>query len=237
MPPTPYYQDDHVTLYHGDCNDILPHLTDVDLVFTSPPYNLGGTSGSAWSDLADGYADHDDDLPHADYVTWQQDTIRQLWATLSDTGAIFYNHKPRYRGNQAWFPSDLVPADVPLRQIIIWDKITGHQRTHWHFVPRNEWIMLMAREGFRLNNLSTDDVWRVQTVQGTVAHPAPFPLGLPARAIGSCDARLVLDPFAGSGTTLRAAKDAGRKAIGIELSEAYCEVAASRLAQGVLAFD
>ena len=65
-------------------------------------------------------------------------------------------------------------------------------------------------------------------------HPAPFPLSLPLKAISATTATTVLDPFMGSGTTLRAAKDLNRKAIGIELSERYCEVAAKRLAQGTL---
>jgi modification methylase len=67
-----------------------------------------------------------------------------------------------------------------------------------------------------------------------VKHPAPFPIGLPTTAIKATDATVILDPFMGSGTTLRAAKDLGRKAIGIEISEEYCQMAVDRLAQGVL---
>ena len=67
-------------------------------------------------------------------------------------------------------------------------------------------------------------------------HPAPFPLKLATRAISSTSAQLVVDPFAGSGTTLRAAKDLGRRSIGIELDERYCEIAAKRMGQEVLDF-
>ena len=74
------------------------------------------------------------------------------------------------------------------------------------------------------------------SIQTGGEHPAPFPLRLAALAVNTTNARLVVDPFSGSGTTLVAAKQAGRKAIGIELSERYCEIAAKRLAQGVLDF-
>jgi site-specific DNA-methyltransferase (adenine-specific) len=94
--------------------------------------------------------------------------------------------------------------------------------------------MLIARPAFRTNTRSVDDVWRIPFESGS-EHPAPFPLKLATRAISSTNAALVLDPFMGSGTTLRAAKDLGRKAIGIELEERYCEIAAKRLGQEVLA--
>ena len=70
-------------------------------------------------------------------------------------------------------------------------------------------------------------MWRVP--QEPSDHPCPFPIGLPARAIESAGPRTVLDPFAGSGTTLRAAKDAGVHAVGIEKSERYCEMIVKRL--------
>jgi site-specific DNA-methyltransferase (adenine-specific) len=77
------------------------------------------------------------------------------------------------------------------------------------------------------------DIWRIQPEMAT-DHPAPFPVGLPARAIETAAPTSVVDPFAGSGSTLRAAKDAGVRAVGIEKSERYCEMAVRRLAQGAL---
>lgn len=79
------------------------------------------------------------------------------------------------------------------------------------------------------------DLWRFTPETGEVGHPCPFPIGLPARILDSAQVNgPVLDPFMGSGTTLRAAKDAGLPAIGIDRSERYCEIAATRLAQGSL---
>ena len=233
----PYYSDEFVTLYHGDCLDILPGLSGIGLVLTSPPYNLGGypAAGKEFTALADGYDGHDDAMPHDEYVAWQHEVVRACWSSLSDDGAIFYNHKPIIGGNFARLPTELVPPDVPIRQVIVWDRGSGFCRNTTHFVPAHEWILMLARPDFRLTTRSVDDVWRIPFETGS-EHPAPFPLSLASRAVNATSAGVVLDPFAGSGTTLRAAKDAGRKAIGIEKSERYCELIVKRLAQGVLDF-
>ncbi len=233
----PYYQDDRCTIYHGDCREILPELSGVGQVLTSPPYNLSGdgnkSAGTYFANLGKGYASYADDMPHAEYVAWQQETLHLLWSTLTDDGAIYYNHKPRVGGERVRLPLELVPDDLPIRQVIIWDRLSGFNRQKTYYVPAHEWVLLIAKPAFRTNTRSVDDVWRIPFETDT-EHPAPFPLALASRAIGSTDARLILDPFMGSGTTLRAAKDHGRKAIGIELDERYCEIAARRLSQEVL---
>jgi site-specific DNA-methyltransferase (adenine-specific) len=240
---TPYYDDGQSTIYHADCLDVLPMLTDVGLVLTSPPYNLSGdgnkpghpyTNGSSTAvDLSKGYGLHDDAMPHADYVAWQQQVLRVCWGTLVDTGAIFYNHKPIVRGNTVRLPLELVPDEVPLRQIVTWDRGSGFNRQFTYFVPTYEWVLILARPAFRITTRSVDDVWRIP-FEGGGGHPAPFPLRLARTAIGATSAHLVLDPFMGSGTALRAAKDCGRRAIGIEIDERFCEMAAKRLSQEVL---
>jgi hypothetical protein len=127
--------------------------------------------------------------------------------------------------------------NLPLRQIIIWARAGGVNFAPTHYVPTHEWIMIYAKDAWRLKSKAASgvsDVWRIPQDSDN-PHPAPFPIGLPARAIETTAPRLVLDPFAGSGTTLRAAKSAGVRSIGIEISEAYCEMAAKRLSQK--AFD
>ena len=250
----PYYEQDGITIYHGDCLEVLPELGTFDLIFTSPPYNLGVSSGAGirhyastanmkarggsgkWpgAALADGYADHDDAMIPAEYENWQRQVLTELWEHTS--GAIFYNHKPRVQSLALWTPLVLNPG-LPLRQIITWARAGGINFAPTHYLPTYEWILVFARKDWRLKSKGASgvgDLWRVNQESST-EHPAPFPIGLPARAIESTGPGSILDPFMGSGTTLRAALDAGIPAIGIELSEAYCEIAAKRLAQG--AFD
>ncbi len=233
----PYYFDDHVTLYHADNREVLPHLSDVGLVLTSPPYNLrtGGRQmkGGVWTALSGGYRSYSDDMPHEEYVSWQRSCVQAMWDTLSDDGAIFYNHKPRVGGSCVRLPLELVPADLPLRQVVIWDRGSGFNRRPTYFGPTHEWVLVVAKPSWRITTTTVDDVWRIP-FESRSDHPAPFPLSLARRAIAATSASLVLDPFAGSGTTLRAAKDLGRKAIGIELDKRYCEMAAKRLSQEVL---
>lgn len=236
---TPYYSDDAVTIYHGDCLEMLGGVGLVDLVVTSPPYNLNGdgnaSGGTYFANLATGYATHTDDMPHTEYVAWQREVLAALWEVVALDGAIFYNHKPRVGGERVRLPLELIPDHIPLRQIITWDRGSGFNRQFTYYVPTYEWVMLLARPAFRTTTRSIDDVWRIPFETGG-EHPAPFPLPLATTAIGSTKAATVLDPYMGSGTTLRAAKDLGRKAIGIELDERYCEIAAKRMAQEVLDF-
>ncbi len=248
--PEPFYQDAYVTLYHGDCLEVLPGVTGVDLVVTSPPYNLGalpwpsighwkpGDSAggkSKWrhgADSGDGvlYDDHEDAIPWPEYVYWQHQVWRALWATLTDDGAIYWNHKPRVVGTRLWKPDELIPADLPLRQEVIWARAGGTNYLPTAYVPTHERIYVVAKEAWRLKSKGASglgDVWRMN--QAPSAHPAPFPIQLPERAIETTAPHLVLDPYAGSGTTLAAAKQAGVRAIGIEKSESYCRMAAARL--------
>lgn len=238
----PYYQDDWSTIYHGDAIDVLEQLSSVDLFFTSPPYNLGTSTGGgmyagslAAADLAGGYASYDDARPQHVYDAWQGLAVASMWQALSPNGAIFYNHKPRIQSGRVILPTDY-GRNLPVRQIVIWDRGTGMNFSESFFLPKSEWIVIWARDQWRLRDRSTSehgDVWRIPP-ETCSDHPAPFPLALPKRAIAATSAALVCDPFMGSGTTLRAAKDLSRKSIGIELDERYCEIAAKRLAQEVL---
>ena len=229
----PYYEDDAVTIYHGDFREILPPRAAIGVVVTSPPYNLGQPGGDKWSRLENGYASYSDDMPHEKYVAWHKEVVAACWETLTESGAMFWNHKPRVGGPVVKLPLELLPENVLLRQIIIWDRGSGFNRTGSYYVPAHEWIMLLAKPSFRINAGKPDDVWRIPSTSDK-HHPASFPIALPKTAIVSTEPAVVLDPFMGSGTTLRAAKDLGRKAIGIEIDERYCEIAVNRLAQGVL---
>ena len=253
----PYYSHKGITIYHGDCREVLPQLPKVDLFFTSPPYNLGGApwphlghwkpgdspgGKSKWRNGSDGsggvtYASHDDAMPHDDYVRWQWACLEDMWERLSDVGAIFYNHKPRVIGGRCWLPTSLNP-NLPLRQIVTWARAGGMNFNPTAYVPTYEWIIVLAKESFRLRDKAASgegDVWYVPQ-EPDPEHPAPFPEDLPAKAIKTTGPGIVCDPFCGQGATLRAAKKENRTAYGIEIEEKYCEIAAKRLSQEVLNF-
>ena len=203
----PYYSDELVTLYHGDCQEVMRHLQDTDsgfdLVFTSPPYNLGVSAGGGfgpggkWTGgaLAHGYTDHDDAMPMDAYEGWQQEVLHDCWVCLSEQGAIFYNHKPRVQAKTLWTPLRLNPG-LPLRQIITWSRSGGVNFAPTHYLPTYEWIMVLAKPGWRLKSKGASgvgDVWSVPQ-ESNSTHPAPFPIGLPERAIESAGPSSVLDP-------------------------------------------
>lgn len=254
----PYYQDDLVTLYHGDCEDILSGALSEfvspefgQIVITSPPYNMGLTPGGNGRGMyrpggnnkggrfRDGYEEYDDALPQDEYDDWQRRVIGLLWRVIPNDGAIFYNHKQRVEHGVARLPLGL-DFGVPLRQIITWDRGTGIGVNKRHYCSVSEFIFLLAKPDFMLRDHSSSgagDVWRLGMAQEDYGHPAPFPVSLPSKAIQTTAARSVLDPFAGTGTTLRAAVDFGIKAFGIEKSERYCELIAKRLSQQAFDFE
>ena len=152
-----------------------------------------------------------------------------MMRVLSEDGAIFYNHKWRVQGGLLQDRADIVDG-FPVRQIIIWQRNGGINFNPGYFLPTYEVIYLIAKPGFRLAAKANaqGDVWRVPQ-ESKNPHPAPFPLALAQRCIDSTKAMIVLDPFIGSGTTAIAAEKSRRKWIGIEISEAYCELAHERI--------
>jgi DNA modification methylase len=222
IPMTPYYQDKFCTIYHGDCRDILPTLDLVDLVLTDPPYGVKRDKGFGGFEGFGGFGkpiarkrfeddDWDNDRPPAELL---------IAAASAGKLAIIWG------GN---FFADLLPRST---HWISWDKLQtmpdfGDCELAWTSSPRKsvtkvviEWNGLLGKE------------------RGTRQHPTQKPLALMSWCVNkySEPTDTVLDPFMGSGTTLRAAKDLGRKAIGIEIEEKYCEIAAKRLSQEVLNF-
>ena len=206
--PQPYYQDDACTIYHGDCREILPLLEPVDLVLTDPPYGIGRDGKRASTSTHGGHKGYE-------FLGWDRsapthETMRLVLAAGRDSiiwGANYY-------------PSVFSPSPGWL----LWDKGQRIDQADGE-------LAFSTRKGalrvFTLNRVALQ-------IDGAV-HPTQKPLPLMKWCINFFpDANTILDPFMGSGTTLRAAKDLGRRAIGIELSEAYCEIAANRLRQEVL---
>jgi site-specific DNA-methyltransferase (adenine-specific)/modification methylase len=212
--PAPYYQDTAVTIYHGDCREILPHLPPVDLVLTDPPYGqaynpAGG--GRGWSRKSFGSAD----CVVGDSEPFDPRPLLDLDARLILWGANHYAERlPSSPTWLVWDKRDGRMSDSFADCELAWSNLGGPAR-----LIRHLWcgaFKASERGAVRL-------------------HPTQKPLRVMSWTLGLAGEWLVvLDPFMGSGTTLRAAKDLGRKAIGIEICEAYCEIAAKRMAQGVL---
>jgi site-specific DNA-methyltransferase (adenine-specific) len=243
---TPYYQDDLVTIYHGDALQAMRAMADesVDIVVTSPPYNMGlvpggngrgmyrpGVNNKAGRFRA-GYGVHDDAMDQDAYDSWQRECVAEMWRVARL--AVFYNHRPRVEHGRLRLPLGLDFGPAILRQIIVWDRGTGIDVNLRAFVTRGEWIALLAKPAFALVDHAASgmgDVWRLGMATDEPEHPAPFPVSLPTRAIDATGARSVLDPFVGSGTTLVAAKAAGIEGIGVEIDERWCRRAAVRSSQ------
>jgi site-specific DNA-methyltransferase (adenine-specific) len=222
---TPYYQDDAVTIYHGDCRDVLS-VVRADAVITDPPYGVGVSYGPSY----------DDSRP--DYWDWLRERITLMRVSAP---VVLFTHR--------------VKALAELHDwdwIGVWNKpgAFGARVGNSPVLPHWEPVFMYGIHSIGTAGVFTTDVFTINPEKaGNVGvwigrekwknadmgtHPTPKPLGLYLRLINSFAAKTVIDPFMGSGTTLRAAKDLGRKAIGIEIEERYCEIAAKRCRQEVL---
>lgn len=202
----PYYQDDAVTIFHGDCREIVPTLGKFDLLLTDPPYGIGAAK------MTMGRGSRNDTGKH-DLMAWDDlrasDEVIQIARNAASLHVI-------WGGNYFTLP--------PGRKWLVWDK--------------QDYNSDFASAELAYTNL--DGVVKTFSMSRKAAsllaglHPTQKPLELMTWCLSFApDAQTILDPFAGSGTTGRAAKDLGRKATLIEREEKYCEIAAKRMAQEV----
>ena len=229
------------TIICGDAVEVMKRMPNgsVDLVITSPPYNLKNSTGNGMKDgrggkwanaaLQNGYSHHDDCMPHKEYVRWQRDCLNEMMRIISEDGAIFYNHKWRVQGGVLQDRQDIV-SGFPVRQIIIWKRKGGLNFNAGYFLPTYEVIYLIAKPKFKLVTKANahGDVWEF-TQEMNNEHPAAFPVKLIDRIVFATEARIILDPFMGSGTTAVSAINLKRDYIGIDISPEYCEMAQKRI--------
>ena len=216
----PYYQDDRVTLYHGDCLYELGWLSASVLV-TDPPYGYSHASG--WAGKFQGEAianDHD---------LTARDEALELWATHDAHGTT----RPALV-----FGSWRMPKPAGTHTVLTWDKgpAAGMGDLSVPWKPNTEEVYVIGKgfQGSRDTSVLTGHTvvtWASKGREHPNMKPVSLMSALVAKTVGT-----VADPFAGSGSTLVAAKQLGRTAIGVELEERYCEVIAKRLAQDVLDF-
>ena len=226
------------------CGDVIETLKriptgSVDLVITSPPYNLKNSTGNGMKDgrggkwanaaLQNGYTHHNDSMPHEEYVAWQRKCLEQMMRIIPEDGAIFYNHKWRVQAGLLQDRQDIV-SGFPVRQIIIWKRKGGLNFNPGYFLPTYEVIYVIAKSKFTLAPKANahGDIWEF-TQEMNNSHPAAFPVGLIDRIVSSTKAKIVLDPFMGSGTTAISALNFKRDYIGIEISPEYCDMAKKRI--------
>jgi len=225
----------------GDAVGIMKRIPDesVDLIITSPPYNLKNSTGNGMKDgrggkwqnaaLKNGYSHHNDCMPHPQYVKWQRDCLEEMMRIIPENGAIFYNHKWRVQDSLLQDRHDIVNG-FPVRQVIIWRRKGGLNFNPGYFLPTYEVIYLIAKPKFKLSPKANahGDVWDI-TQEMNNEHPAAFPIKLIDRIVSSTNAKTILDPFMGSGTTAISAMNFGRNFIGIDLSPDYCKMAEERI--------
>lgn len=225
----PYYYDDHVTLYCADALDqrVARLWCSGDVLVTDPPYGMGFTSGMVRSPMRGAFdtceIEGDDD-------PGTRDLALQLWD--GDRPALVFGR---------WS----VPKPARTRMVLTWEKGNhvgmGDLSLPWK--PNTEEIYVL---GTGFEGKRGTSVLKHHAIAGTVGfaargsrvHPMEKPVALMRELLSKCPPEwTIVDPFAGSGPVLRAAKDLRRKAIGVEIVEEYCEAAARRLGQEVLNLD
>ena len=246
----PYFEEDGITLFCGDCRDVLPTLgEEFGLVATSPPYDAG-MEYENWKN-----GNH--------YRIFIRDCIRYLPGVLRESGRVAWNvvNSVTVRGEivspllVSW---NALEEYLTFRDKITWNQLNSENDTAWgswasasapYFRHQTESILIYYKgewkKGVGESDISpkvfpdwTRDIWGIATARRN-GHPCPYPIELANRMIRlfSFKTDAILDPFVGSGTTLVVAQQLGRKATGIETSEKYCEIAANRLRQKELRFS
>ncbi len=204
--PKPYYEAGGITIYHGDCRDVLPRLKDqsIDVTITDPPY---GIRKAGWDDV----------FP----LFWLDDVARitkSAIAVMPGINNLYSLPKTIGRFEYRWMLS-----------IHLTNGMTRGLMGFGNWIP----VTVYAPHGASLYR-QQQDATAVPISGNMPDHPSPKPLRAMKWLVSRFEGETILDPFMGSGSTLRAAKDLGRKAIGIEIDERYCEIAARRLQQEVM---
>jgi hypothetical protein len=209
----PYYEDAAVTLYHGDCREILAWL-EGDVMVSDVPYGVAYESGK------------DAALPRS--IAGDEDTSLRDWSlsVWGDRPALVFGSWRR-------------PRPAATKMVLVWDTKgalgMGDLSLPWKPAHQEVYVLGSGFVGHRGTDVLVHAPVQSMAANGRV-HPHEKPVPLMRDLIAKCPPGVIVDPFAGSGPTLRAAKDLGRRAIGVEIDEGYCEQVARRLSQEVLPF-
>lgn len=215
----PYYQHNGITIYHGDCRDVLPHIGAVDLVLTDPPYGIAlDTDNTRFSGGS----------PASRARRGVNIGPANGQSIANDNAAFDPSFLLEYGKHQIIWGWNNYPDRLPRGACLVWLK--RHDEAFGSFLSDAELAWMSKGHGvYCKRDLSNNAIARERV------HPTQKPLSLMLWCLSFFpQVESVCDPFMGSGTTLLAVKNLGRRAIGIELDERYCEVAARRLSQEVM---
>jgi len=228
---TPYYEHAGITIYNADCREVLSSLRHAgDVIVSDPPYNVGYH-----------YTEYHDEMEEDDY--WEM-----LRVVLDPPSVILHYPESlfKYAFSVGMFPEKCVAwvynANTPRQwRMIAWfcNKPDFSEMVQPYKNPTDKRILARLAAGAKGARLY--DWWEEQQVKNVsdekTEHPCQIPIVIMQRIIQATTAERIIDPLMGSGTTLVAAKNLGRKAIGIEIEEKYCEIAAKRLIEETAVFD
>ena len=252
----PYYQDEYVTLYHGDCREILPTIPDssIDIMFSDPPYGHNNNDGDLihnW-EKALGAAKKDIVEEARPIANDSMDDMKAIVDFALVEAARFLKKdyccccccccggggpKPTF----AWLANRMDEKGLSFFHAVVWDK--GGLGMGWRYRRNYEMVMVAHRKGGKCkwewegSGIETANVVRInKIIPSKTDHPTPKPVSLIEHflRLHGKPGDVVIDPFMGAGPTIVAARNLGLKSIGVELEERYCEMAARRLSQGVL---
>ncbi len=215
-------------IYNMDVLEGLKTLNDnsVDTIVTSPPYNKYGLSKFSHRKIK--YNQYDDNMDENDYQKWQIDILDECHRVLKPGGSMFYNHKNRRVDCREHIPQEwITKSNLNLYQTIIWNRNQSPSIFNTFLLPTYEYIFWMTKNQktpkvYRSRLDSIKDIWNI-TPSRSKLHPATFPTKLVENCIllTTNEDDLVLDPFAGIGTTQKVAKSLNREFIGFEISSEY----------------
>jgi len=220
----------HNEIYNIDILEGLSKIESntIDCIITSPPYNKYGLSKFGHRKIK--YDVYDDDMDEMVYRDWQIKILNEFKRVIKDNGSIFYNHKNRRVDCKEYTPHDwILKSDLNLYQSIIWNRNQSPSIFNTFLLPTYEYIFWMTKTNktpkvYRERLDTIKDIWNITPSRSKI-HPATFPDKLVENCIllTTNEGDLVLDPFAGTGTTLKVAKDLNRNYIGFELSNKYVD--------------
>jgi len=221
---TPYYEQDGITIYHGDCREIDAWDIAGAFMVTDPPYGLSFTQGARCAEGTGWNSRWAGTKIEGDESTELRDSVLEgRWNPRP--ALVFATWK------KPWPPGT--------REVLVWDKVVSTGMGALDIPWRPSWeAVCVIGSGF----VGRRGHGVIRCPLPTLAperrdHPTAKPVDLMRALIGKCAPLApIVDPFMGAGSTLRAAKDLGRRAVGVEIEERYCEIAAKRLGQGVFDF-